>query len=411
MCGGLLPPPTGPHTMNDGLQAQVSVDFRHALGHGAFGNVFAATWASGRPKQDDIAIKSVDAWKLSQKARAQLHREVELHSRVEHKNILRCYGAYETTMNSKQVHLVVARAVGDLGSAMLCGASAAVKLLAPRLLGELLRALAYLHDECNIVHADVKPSNCLITSAGVLQLCDLGGAARIDGHRGGRTTLVGSPAYTAPEVVAITTLGLDLCGASYSTPSDLWSAGVVLVELLSGGTMPFAAVPREPTALPAAVMFKPPRLEPEADFSRVARSLALRLLSKQPYLRPSAAEALDEYKSYFRGGDEDAGRTDESGGGGAVERNDEERSEAEESAVQAVLKVLAQREEEGTAALGAAEAPEEPLCIDDDARCLLSPPLPPPPPPDDSETDASPMSLPSWTSSMVDGGSPESTTP
>jgi hypothetical protein len=65
--------------MNDGLQAQVSVDFRHALGHGAFGNVFAATWASGRPKQDDIAIKSVDAWKLSQKARAQLHREVELH--------------------------------------------------------------------------------------------------------------------------------------------------------------------------------------------------------------------------------------------------------------------------------------------------------------------------------------------
>ena len=169
--------------------------------------------------------------------------------------------------------------------------------------------------------------------------------------------------------------------------------------------MPFTAVPRDPTALPAAVMFKPPRLEPEAEFSRVARSLALRLLAKQPYDRPSAAEALDEYKSYFRGVDVDADHEDESGGA--------RRSEAAEKAVQRVLKILAQREKDDIGALEHAVSPEEPICIDDDARSglLLSPPLPPPPPPQDSEADVSPISLPSWTSSMVDGGSPISTTP
>ena len=113
---------------------------------------------------------------------------------MEYEHILRCWGAYEVR-HSQLVHLVLARAAGDLGSAMRYGAASAVKVLAPRLLAELLRALAHLHDECSIVHADVKPSNCLLTTHGALQLCDLGGAARIDGNRGGRTTLVGSPAY------------------------------------------------------------------------------------------------------------------------------------------------------------------------------------------------------------------------
>jgi serine/threonine protein kinase len=141
---------------------------------------------------------------------------------------------------------------------------------------------------------DVKPSNLLLSPephSAALVLCDLGAAARVDS--GGRTTLVGSPAYTAPEVVVISHLGLELsCGeVGYSHACDTWSAGVVLVELLSG-QLPFPAELRDATAQPAAIVFRPPRLEPASVFERDARSIILALLTKQAYLRPSAAEAL-----------------------------------------------------------------------------------------------------------------------
>mgnify|MGYP001219588502 CR=1 FL=1 len=91
---------------------------------------------------------------------------------------------------------------------------------------------------------------------------DLGAAARV--HNGGRSTLVGSPAYTAPEVVAIAHLGLDISsGATYNFSVDVWSAGIVLVEMLTAGnTLPFPSAPRDPSAQPAAICFKPPNLEP-----------------------------------------------------------------------------------------------------------------------------------------------------
>jgi len=164
-----------------------------------------------------------------------------------------------------------------------------VQVLAWRLVVQLLRALAHLHEQ-DIVHSDLKPSNLLLSHDGHLKLCDLGAAARVAVR--GRTTLVGSPAYLAPEVVAIDHLGLEPGGATYGTPSDIWSVGVLLVEMLSGGRLPFPAVPRDPAAQPAAVCFRPPILEPTSAFPAPARSLVMRLLAKQGYLRPSAEEAL-----------------------------------------------------------------------------------------------------------------------
>lgn len=188
-------------------------------------------------------------------------------------------GRLETT---HLVH-VLRSCAGDCATALSCCAGA-LRILVPRLVVQLLRALAYLHDEQQVVHSDLKPSNVLLDHDGNLQLCDLGSAARC---QDGRSTLVGSPAYQAPEVVAITTLGLNTTGASFSYPSDVWQCGVVLHELLSG-ELPFPAEPQDPAAQPSAILFRQPAM-PEGAFSPAARSLVLAMLSKQAYLRPAAA--------------------------------------------------------------------------------------------------------------------------
>ena len=392
------------------LQPLIRIDRTTSLGCGSFGNVFPARWAQhptsskGRSEMP-LAVKVIRVARLSEKAQAQIRREVFLHCKLSHPNIVPCFGAFESPQAT--LHLVLQRAAGDLGKALRNGAGAAVRRLTPRFIGHLLHALAHLHDVANVVHSDVKPSNLLVSLDGqTVLLGDLGAAARIDA---GRSTLVGSPAYTAPEVLAISHLALDVVGgATYSFPADLWSVGVVLVELLTAGqTLPFAAEPRDPAAQPAAICFRPPTLEPAECFSAAARSLALRLMAKQSYLRPSAAEALEEFHSYFS--PSAAAATSEAG---RDPRADEAR------AIQQCLSCLAA----GDADESGLEAPGESAA--GGAAALRSPAPPPPPaglapstdPEGDSgcsssvESDASPMSLPSWASSLVDGGSPGSDT-
>ena len=104
---------------------------------------------------------------------------------------------------------------------------------------------------------------------------------------------MGAPAYRAPEIVAIGVLGL--VGAVYSFPADLWSCGVLLVELLTG-KLPFPACPRDTAEQQAAICFRAPTLNTPGTNEHIcpeAHSLALALLSKMAYLRPTAAEALD----------------------------------------------------------------------------------------------------------------------
>jgi serine/threonine protein kinase len=85
--------------------------------------------------------------------------------------------------------------------------------------------LAFLHDS-DIVHRDIKSPNILLMD-GRLKVADFG-LARFFTSSAGATTAksVGSPAWMAPEVITN--------GTHISPPSDIFSFGVVLWELLSG---------------------------------------------------------------------------------------------------------------------------------------------------------------------------------
>uniref|UniRef100_A0A4W4F4D4 Serine/threonine-protein kinase n=1 Tax=Electrophorus electricus TaxID=8005 RepID=A0A4W4F4D4_ELEEL len=95
---------------------------------------------------------------------------------------------------------------------------------------QILAALRHLHFK-NIVHCDLKPENVLLASAEPfpqVKLCDFG-FARIIGEKSFRRSVVGTPAYLAPEV---------LLNQGYNRSLDMWSVGVIMYVSLSG-TFPF----------------------------------------------------------------------------------------------------------------------------------------------------------------------------
>src|SRR5262245_39128557 len=89
--------------------------------------------------------------------------------------------------------------------------------------GQLCSALAYLHSQ-GIVHRDIQPANLLLDSRGTLKLIDFG-VAREHGRRSDRRGPEDFSEYTAPEV---------LDGQNPAPTSDIFSAGLVLFEVLTG---------------------------------------------------------------------------------------------------------------------------------------------------------------------------------
>jgi serine/threonine protein kinase len=152
---------------------------------------------------------------------------------------------------------------------------------------ELLEALASIH-EAGVIHNDVKPDNILFDADGTLKLIDFGVASAIefepDGLRPGAP--VGSPGYMAPELAR---------GGWPSVRSDLYSAGVVLAQALTGVPPDPAAGPPSLAGVPAELAACLARLlapEPARRFA-AAREAGAALAAAARGLRPVRALTLD----------------------------------------------------------------------------------------------------------------------
>ena len=90
---------------------------------------------------------------------------------------------------------------------------------------EVLRALQYAHSR-GIVHQDIKPENVIVQGDETVKLTDFGLASLISHLAEGRGRVAGTPAYISPEQVE---------GRAVDGRADLYSLGVMLYEMLSGG--------------------------------------------------------------------------------------------------------------------------------------------------------------------------------
>jgi len=156
---------------------------------------------------------------------------------------------------------------------------------------QILSALAAIHDS-GVVHADIKSDNVLVeTRHGVDQvtLIDFG-LARLESApahldvEGGEVMVSGTPEYMAPEVV---------CGGPAVRASDLYAAGVILYELLTGAP-PFVGGSVTDVMRQHAqdAVIPPSQRAPERDIPPAIDRIVLRALRKRPEARFADAGAF-----------------------------------------------------------------------------------------------------------------------
>lgn len=262
-------------------------ELRKILGQGAQSTV----WLAFDPRLErEVAIKVMRPGSGSDaQALAQWLDEARSVGRVKHPNII---PVYEADIHGQHPYLVFEYIAGNTLDQLLKQRGALGPHEAVALMMDVLDAVAVAH-AAGVIHRDLKPSNVLVDSAGHARVMDFGIAARIQDRTQADPVAPngGTVGYLSPEAAN---------GAPPSASMDIFSAGVVLAELLMGRPLinerdPYRAVYRvvhEQLTLPDDV-------NPDVD-DRL-RAIVARALAREPDQRfPSARAFLAELEQWAR---------------------------------------------------------------------------------------------------------------
>ena len=197
------------------------------IGQGGMSVVYRAHDAQLRR---DVAIKVMHGFLADlPEARHRFHREAVAVARLRHPNIIEIF---DYSSDGNHVAYMVTELIEGqplsrwLPNHALPFPEAAVVLLCP-----IAAALAAAH-AAGVLHRDLKPENILVTTSGTMKLTDFGIARLLDDQSLTRTgTLLGSPAYMAPEHIE---------GRVPDARADIFSFGAMLYQIATG-ILPFTA--------------------------------------------------------------------------------------------------------------------------------------------------------------------------
>jgi eukaryotic-like serine/threonine-protein kinase len=251
------------------------------LGSGGFATVYRAY---DRHLERDVALKVIgERGGLS----GRVTREVEAAAALAHPGIVRVFDVFTDGDHSFIVYeLVEGRQLdGLIGTLDDAGAVEVVV--------QILEALSHAHAQ-GVVHRDVKPHNVMLTGEGQVKVMDFG-IARLAGADTltAEGDMVGTIAYMSPEQAA---------GRRVGPASDVYSAAVVLYELLSGENPAPGSTPGERLGNIAAGRLLPlADLRPDLPSSLL--DIVAQALAPVAAQRPPADLMAQELRLVLAGGD------------------------------------------------------------------------------------------------------------
>jgi serine/threonine protein kinase/tetratricopeptide (TPR) repeat protein len=254
------------------------------LGEGGMGVVFAA---ADERLQRRVALKMVRQTSGDPQSRDRLWREARAAARVSHPNVCQVFEVGEA---DGELFVAMELLEGEPLSARLGRGSVPLPESIDIMLA-VLAALGAIHAQ-GIVHRDLKPSNIFLTPHGV-KLLDFGLARGVE-EASDQThdrltkagTLMGTPHYMSPE---------QLTGEALDARSDLFAAGAVLYELLTGRT----AFPGRTTAhVFHGVLYEPlPSLTGSAQLDAVDRVIRRATAKQRGDRHPDAAAMVRDLRA------------------------------------------------------------------------------------------------------------------
>lgn len=263
--------PLGPGALI--LEGRFRID--RLLGEGGMGTVYKAT---------DVRLNRTCALKILRPeltahptARRRMEQEARALARIEHANVVQVRNVFD---HAGQLAIELEyMSGGELTK--LIGTAGLSEAKALWLMSRILSGLQAIHD-AGLVHRDLKAENVLLTADGVPKLTDLGVAR--DSTAGERTTVgavLGTLETMAPE--QIQGLGVD-------ARADLYSAGILLFQLLTGA-LPLRGATQLEWAQ-AHVHGKPDLERLRGKASPAVQQLIARAMAKAAQDRPPSAQAM-----------------------------------------------------------------------------------------------------------------------
>jgi len=242
-------------------------------GEGAAGEVFVALEKNTNKR---VAIKKMDLGKENAKL---LITEVYIMKSSRHESIIEYYDSFAL---EGQLWVVMEYMDGGCLTDVLEEFRTVhlTELQIAHICKQSLLGLAYIHT-LNRIHRDIKSDNILLNTNGDVKIADFGYAAQLTNDKAKRTTIVGTPYWMAPELIR---------GQEYGFKVDLWSLGIMIMEMAEGEP-PYMEFP--PLRALFLITTKGiPSLKKPDNWSLEFRKFVSMCLQLEPESRPEASQLL-----------------------------------------------------------------------------------------------------------------------
>jgi len=232
---------------------------------------------------------------------ARFRREAQSAANLNHPSIVAVYDTGEETITAsdgaeiKVPYIVMEYVEGHTVRELLTDGNPVPLEEAVEIVSGVLDALEYAHHQ-NLVHRDIKPGNVMITTTGKIKVMDFGIARALSDSQATMTqtdAVVGTAQYLSPEQAR---------GEQVDARSDLYSAGCLLFELLTGQP-PFKGDSAVAVAFQHVSQLPPLPSSIAPDIPESLDRVVMKALAKDREERyPDAAHMRADLQASLRGG-------------------------------------------------------------------------------------------------------------